>query len=232
MRLLNIQEAPARVMAASTARATDRARATQTRAFQIDAPGDVDGIAERIDGGQILDEGRHAADRSGEARQQRKRHDEQHRIEHRLLHGRRHGGHQQADADGGQQEQQQTDRERDVGAGKRDSEPQLGDQQHPGGLDRSDHHGRQGLPGHDLEWTKRCHQQLIEGALFSFARDRHRREHHGLQQRQGADHARYHEPACLEIGVVPGAGDHLYRRGRDAMIVTPVALNWSTMAEK
>ena len=206
MRWLNIHEAADSVSAASRRqRPQIGQQQIESRSLQIHAPRDIDRVAQRIDRRQILQPRGHAAERRGQAREQRERHDQQHRIQHRLLHGGGDRGQQQADADRGQQEQQQPGVQRQVRAGERNAKPELRDQQHAGGLDRPDQHRWQRLAGHDLERPERRHQQLIEGALLALARHRHRGQHHGLDQRQRADHAGNHVPAGLEIRVVPGA---------------------------
>ncbi len=62
---------------------------------------------------------------------------------------------------------------------------------------------------------------MIEGALLALACHGHSGQHHGLDQRQSADHARNHIPARLEIGVVPGAAHDFDRRGGEGVRTAP-----------
>src|SRR5437762_2089571 len=99
--------------------------AVEGGAFEVDAVGDVDGVAERVDEGGGLEGVGHAADRRGEAGEKRERHHEHERVEHRLLHGGGDGGDEQAHADGGEEEPAAPEVERGEGAHEGDAEPEL-----------------------------------------------------------------------------------------------------------
>ena len=192
-------------------------------AFEIDLVRHVDRVAQRVDEGQDLESLRHVADRRGQARKQRERHHDDEGREHRLLHVGDDGGQHEPNADRRHEEQEEPGIERDIGAGERNLKPELRHQQDQRRLHQPDQHGWKRLAEHDLGRPERRHQELIERALLALARHRHRGEQHGLQQRQRADQRRYHEPARLEIGVVPGAHRGGERSSTSAVIGGPVA---------
>ena len=105
---------------------------------------------------------------------------------------------------------------------ERNPKPELSDQQNNRGLAESDEQRRQRLSNHDLGRTKGCYEQLVEGSLFLFARDGHRGHQEHLGERERTDQAREDAPTSLEVGVIPGAGAHSYRRPAAAMRCPPV----------
>ena len=74
------------------------------------------------------------------------------------------------------------------------------------------------------------HEQLIERALFSFARDGQSGQHQNLQHAERRDQARDHVPARFEIRVVPGARFDRERRARTPCALLQAALKRSTTA--
>lgn len=189
----------------------------ESRAFQKDALDEFQPVPHGVEQGKVLEEFRHAGDGGGKAGEHDHGDDEQESSHNGLLQGLGEGGDAESDGAPRGDEEQDGGGEQPDGALEGDAEPEYGYQHHEDGLHDAGDDGGRSLAQQDFPRIVGGYEQLVEGAFLPLARNGEGAGEHGVDQDEHGDEAGDDEPAGDEVGVEPGAGFYLHRRGTAAL---------------
>lgn len=185
----------------------------ESRSFQKDALDEFQAVPHGVEQGEILEDFRHAGDGCGKAGEHDHGHQQHEGSHNGLLEGLGEGRDAQPDGRRRDDEEQQSGGEQPDGPLEGDAEPEHGHQHHEDGLHDSGDDGGCSLAEQDFSGGVRGDEELVEGAFFPFAGDGERAGEDGVDQHEHGDEAGHDEPAGNEVGVEPGAGFYVHRRG-------------------
>lgn len=187
----------------------------KARAFKVDAADGFDSEAHGVGVGEVLERLGHVVNGGNDTGKKRQRQKKDKDVDENLLHIVGDGGDDETDPGGayGKDEKRQVKKRQRAGEG--DAEPEAGDEKEGGALENTDERRGKRLADENFGGRQRRDEELVEGAQLALASDGEPRQHDDLGEADHANEPGEKVPAGFLVGIVPGAGQKLYR-GRGA----------------